>query len=356
MDNQTEQICENKSLKNSKNSEHTTDNTIENNNKHLVEFKNGTYDLHNKTFTNKENENALIKYDYDIYDKNHPDVIYVENFFKQIQPEDDMRLFLLCYTASLLKGGNYDQKFMLLYGDDNASREMYVDLLKQTFDKYFGNASTSLIMKKSKNDNEDNNEDNCEQDDDKQDCIQTCELSNKQNTRILMIQQTETNNDTNIDICRMKELSGLDSILARKLYSKPFYFVPQFKLMMCCSKLPDINEIDNGTWRRMSVIKFESKLTNNENKEKLLSVKGAFMWLLINVYYPIYDEKGLKNLIPDKVSKTLEEYKKTIEEHKKMSEEHKKMLKLTELKEFEEFKENKKEFEEFKEYKKMLKI
>ncbi len=82
--------------------------------------------------------------------------------------------------------------------------------------------------------------------------------------RLASIQETEQ--DDIINVGRMKELSGGDKIYARGLFKDPIQFKPQFKMILLCNELPKINADDNGTWRRIRVVKFVSSLLTIQKK------------------------------------------------------------------------------------------
>ncbi len=65
----------------------------------------------------------------------------------------------------------------------------------------------------------------------------------------------------------MKELSGGDRILVRGLFKDPIEFRPQFKMILTCNELPEVQSDDGGTWRRIRVIRFMSKFVENPNPE-----------------------------------------------------------------------------------------
>jgi phage/plasmid-associated DNA primase len=60
----------------------------------------------------------------------------------------------------------------------------------------------------------------------------------------------------------MKELTGGDPIVGRQLYKESESFIPQFDLCVCTNILPVINSNDDGTWRRIRVIKHMAKFAD----------------------------------------------------------------------------------------------
>lgn len=147
----------------------------------------------------------------------------------------------------------------------------------------------------------------------------TPELADKFGKRVITLQEPE--GDDKINTGFMKNITGQDKIEARPLYGDPFQYTPQFKLLLACNHLPNIPSDDGGTWRRIRVIDFFIKFTSNpQNKnerksdpklrEKIKNWNQGFMWLLINVYYPMYvDNEGLEKLEPERVRLATNKYK-----------------------------------------------
>lgn len=150
----------------------------------------------------------------------------------------------------------------------------------------------------------------------------TPDLADKMGKRFLAIQEPDP--EDQIYVGQMKELSaGNDKISARALYGNPFYYKPQFKMVLCCNKLPTIPSNDGGTWRRLRVTPWESQFVDLNYKDPLEPHQfykdpkleddmkkwpQPFMWLLINKYYPDYIKNGLAE--PEKVLQFTNKYKK----------------------------------------------
>lgn len=146
----------------------------------------------------------------------------------------------------------------------------------------------------------------------------TSEIARTKGKRFAMLQ--EPSEDEKLNVGLMKELTGGDKIMARQLYKEPVEFKPQFKMMLACNHLPNVPANDNGTWRRIRVIEFTSKFTENPDPEnpnefemdtdlssKFPSWKETFMSLLIN-YYKKYAEFGIEE--PDEVLSCTRDYQR----------------------------------------------
>lgn len=146
----------------------------------------------------------------------------------------------------------------------------------------------------------------------------TPELADKVGVRSICLQ--EPNNDDKLNLGFVKSITGQDEIQVRPLYGEPFYYVPQFKLLLACNDLPNIPDGgDGGIWRRIRVIPFEQKfvlkpsgpgeqLLDKTLKEKMKTWGPALAWLLLNVYYPIYKDGDLDEMEPERVKLATRKY------------------------------------------------
>lgn len=130
----------------------------------------------------------------------------------------------------------------------------------------------------------------------------------------------EPSEDEKLNIGFMKELTGGDKIMARALFKEPIEFKPQFKMILTCNHLPNVPSDDGGTWRRIRVVEFTSKFTDNPDSNKPHEFladtelssrfddwKEHFMALLIT-YYKKYKASGIYE--PEDVLKCTKEYQK----------------------------------------------
>ena len=82
---------------------------------------------------------------------------------------------------------------------------------------------------------------------------------------------SETEDNAALAESLIKGLVAGDSMTARKLFSDPIQFTPQFKLMMLGNHKPTIKGNDYGIWRRTRLIPFTRTFTTQERDPKLLS-------------------------------------------------------------------------------------
>ena len=278
---------------------------------YLIGFNNGVYDLKNGIFRDGLPEDMVSKtvgYDYIKFKREDKIIKDIERFIESIQPEKDMRTYLMTYCASFLEGSNKDQIFMIWTGSGSNGKGSLIDLLDRTFnsdpDGYYGVLPPTVFTQKRGSSSG-----------------ATPELADKVGKRIISLQEPE--GDDKINVGFMKNITGQDKIEVRGLYCDPFQFTPQFKIFLVCNdNKPEIKDYsDEGTWRRVRVIDFGIKFTSNPQKpnerksdpklrEDLKFYNQGFIWILINDYYRIYvDNEGLEKITPEKVKLSTNKYK-----------------------------------------------
>lgn len=274
-------------------------------NKDLIGFNNGVYDLVNGVLRDGTPDDRItLSTDYDFIELNDDDekVKEVKDFFEKIMLDGDMREYLYLLIASYLEGHIRQQHLVLWTGSGSNGKSSCTDLIKYTFGQYYDVLPVTVITRKRSSSSS-----------------ATPELANKRGIRFIALQEPE--GDDQVYVGYMKELTGGDWVMARPLYKEPFKFKPQFKLVIPCNKLPHIPSDDGGTWRRLRVTPWESKFVDGEPSaphefkkdfslgEKMKLWNQAFMWLLLKKYFPLYVKNENKIHEPPKVTKYTDEYK-----------------------------------------------
>ena len=272
-------------------------------NRDLLCFDNGVYDLKNSIFREGYPDDYIslcTNINYEEYDKNNNEIKQVEDFFSQIQPEAEMKDYILDFFSSCLQGHSPDESFNIWTGGGGNGKSMCISLLQSILGDYATTISITLLTAKRAASN-----------------AASPEMAKCKGVRFVVFQEPE--NDDKIHVGHMKELTGNDKISARALFKEPVDFYPQFKTVLTCNKLPFIPSNDGGTWRRIRVSPFEVSFVNDPKepherkkdrnlKSKMENWKPAFMALLIN-RFKRYKEYGLKE--PYKVKSFTLEYQKS---------------------------------------------
>lgn len=79
-----------------------------------------------------------------------------------------------------------------------------------------------------------------------------------------LVTSSEPNEGLRMDEGLVKQLTGGDKVVARKLYGSEFEFEPEFKLWLATNHKPIIRGTDDGIWRRLKLIPFTVQIPDNE--------------------------------------------------------------------------------------------
>ena len=273
------------------------------NHSHLLGFENGVYDLHLHEFREGLPED-YISYStgryYINYDSKSIEAREIDEYLSQVLTIGDVKEYVLKIFASSLDGTIKNEKFYIFTGSGGNGKSLLLTLLQKSIGEYYSTLPISLLTQKRAASNS------------------ACpELERTKGRRFAIMQEPGDNEKINIGL--MKELSGGDPIFARGLYKEGSEFKPQFKMIMACNDLPNVPSNDGGTWRRIRVIPFDSKFTDNPNKEnkkefpidadimdKIERWGDTFISMLINIH-KITDLKVIKE--PSDINIATQKYK-----------------------------------------------
>lgn len=269
---------------------------------HLIGFENGVYNLETEEFrdgTPEDHISLSTGCDYIPYEPNHRNVQAIRNYMSQVFTKGDVREYVFKLFASFLHGSVKDQKFYIWTGSGSNSKSLLVDLFMKSFGQYCCVFPVTLLTTKRVASNAANSE-----------------VAMAKGKRFALM--SEPSDDEKINVGLMKELSGGDKIIARRLYHEPIQFEPQFKMVLLCNNIPPIETDDGGTWRRIRVVEFASKFVDQPKEENEFPIdydlkshmvrwRPYFMSMLLN-YYKIYKLEGMHE--PEDVMKCTHEYKR----------------------------------------------
>ena len=225
-------------------------------NPYLLCFNNCVVDFKKKTERKGQPDDYISKctnIDYIPYDdtKNYETMVEINDFFKQLFPDDELRGYMWDHLASCCLGTNDNQTFNIYTGSGRNGKSKLVDLMTRCLGDYKGTVPITLITQKRNSIGS-----------------TSSEIVQLKGTRYAVMQEPSKGDKINEGI--MKEITGGDPIQGRALFKDTITFIPQFKLVVCTNTLFDIKSNDDGTWRRIRVCDFMSKFLDKpyENEDK----------------------------------------------------------------------------------------
>lgn len=267
-----------------------------NENPHLFAFRNCVFDTETMTFRDGKQEDYIMfcaPFDFDPsrrYDsyESWPDV---ELFLRQILPEDDVREYVMKYLATCLSGTNEAQKFHIWTGTGANGKSMLMNLMEESMGDYATKANIAMFTMGRTQASGANPE--------------VVKLRGKR-----FVTMSEPDEDYGLNVAKIKEYTSGEKVTARDLFAGArdmLEFVLRCKFNLGCNDLPRINSTDNGTWRRIVQLRFNSEFRTNPKpgqykldetiQQKVRSVPWAqaFIAYLVHIYIT---NNGCKNLMP----------------------------------------------------------
>lgn len=230
----------------------------------------------------------------------------IHDFFTKLFPREDLKKHVLKLLASCLEGMNREQLFYFFIGVGSNGKSKLITLMKLVFGDYQTSLQATVFTRKRPE-------------------------AGAANPDIIAIKcrrfiySQEPDHNEALNTSRMKQMSGEDMIEARGLFKDQDKFKVMGKIFMLCNRLPGISTMDNGTWRRIRVIPFESRFEepdhpdllaqrpnvyprDNNLDEKLMTWREPFLSYLVHLYETEYIPNGLQPE-PSVVKQESEKYK-----------------------------------------------
>ena len=256
---------------------------------YLIGFENGIYDLEQSIFREGRPDDYITLSTRNCYynwsDKNPINKLIIK-FFEQVLPNKSIREYFINALCTCLSGETKEEKLFVLTGSGSNGKSLTMDLMYQALGDYYMSCDISMITRKRGQSNQ-----------------AAPEKVRMKGRRAGVFQEADEGEKLNVGI--MKEFTGGDKVLIRDLFkgsTEMIEFKPQMKYFLTCNQLLEVPSNDDGTWRRIRVIDFGSKFTDNPTKineflidntlkHKIEQWAPTFVSYLIHIYNTEYKNK-----------------------------------------------------------------
>jgi P4 family phage/plasmid primase-like protien len=219
-------------------------------NPYLLCFNNGVFDFNEKAFRDGRPEDNISMCTHINYIQLDPFVHQavmdeINTFMNQLFPEPELCEYMWDHLASTLIGTTLNQTFNMYVGIGRNGKSVIIQLMTEILGDYKGDVPLSLVTgERTKIGGA------------------APELVLLKGTRYAVMVEPKKGDKMNEGV--MKQLTGKDPVTARGLYvEEPVTYIPQFKLVVGCNNMLEVNSMDHGTWRRIRAVPFKSLFTEN---------------------------------------------------------------------------------------------
>ena len=205
----------------------------------LIPFTNGVYDIEKSEFRNYMAEDLFshtVGYEYD------PTVVNpeVEHMLSSILPEANIKNFFVNSVAKALDGSIPNTRFIMMVGETASNgKTCLMNLMSKTFGMLSETMNPTSLTRKEADPS-----------------TASPHLAKLQNVRLVCLSEPEKGE---LNTASLKRLFGGEVINARFLHHNEITFKLLAKAFIACNAPPKIDPTDQGAWRRIVCVPFNSR-------------------------------------------------------------------------------------------------
>ena len=215
-------------------------------NKYLVGFQNGVYDLNINILRNGRPDDYISKHlpipyiEYNLTDSSVQEMLGI---LAKLFPDEELRKYVLDTYSDVFVGGNTWKQCYMWTGSGDNGKSVFQNLFNVMLGDLARKAGTQLVTGKKT----------------------ALGAPNPELARarppVRFLSCEEPDGDEQVQMSILKMITGGDQIIVRDLYqggSEMSEFIATFMFNFVCNKLPNLKYSDQAIWNRMVVIPFEA--------------------------------------------------------------------------------------------------
>ena len=244
----------------------TIDPSMINRNIYLFNVQNGTVDLRTGELLPHRKEDYITKISPVFYDSQATCPKF-DQFISQIMLDRKGLVdYLQRMSGYLLTGSIEEQCLFFLLGDGSNGKSLFLNVLSKLYGDYCLRTGSSTLMKGLRGAGS-----------------ASPDLARLKGARV--VRASELDHGDTFSESLIKDMSGGEKIVCRRLYADYEEYDPQFKIVFAGNHKPRIIGDDLGIWRRFHLIPFDLLVTD-DNKDPNLESKlfaelsGIFNWAI----------------------------------------------------------------------------
>lgn len=209
---------------------------------------NGTIDLRTGALLEHRREDRLTKLAPVTFDPAAQCPLWLKFLNRIMDGNNDLLGYLQRVTGYALTADVGEQVLFFFYGTGANGKSVFLNTIRDLLGDYGIQAVSELLMAKSSEAHP----------------TERADLFGKR-----MVATIETDEGKRLAEALMKQLTGGEKLRARKLYQDFFEIPPTWKIFLAANHKPVVRGCDFGVWRRIKLVPFTVKITDEEKDTKL---------------------------------------------------------------------------------------
>jgi putative DNA primase/helicase len=259
----------------------------------LLPCPNGTIDLKTGQLISSSRDHLLTKLCPTKFDPNATAPTWELFLDKIFKGQIALIEFVQRAAGYSVTGEISERSLFILYGKGRNGKSTLLDTLSRVIGEEYSTTTTAelLIAKPGM-----------------QDIAMSAYLAELKGYRLVACSETE--DGKRLAEAGVKHMTGNEKINAKRLYSQPFEYRPQFKVWLGTNHKPEIRGTDEGIWDRIKLIPFDVRISDaDENKnlihELIAEAEGILAWIVRGCLE--WQKVGLS--VPGDVTKATKNYR-----------------------------------------------
>jgi putative DNA primase/helicase len=214
--------------------------------RYLLNVENGTVDLRSGELRPHRREDLITRLAPVVFEDS-AEAPQWERFLEQIMAgKAELVEFLQRFVGYCLTGDIREQVLCFFHGGGANGKSTLLEVLKATLGGYAMQGPPGLLMARRHE-------------------AHPTEIASLFAARLVMC--TEAGEGNRFDEVTLKQLTGGDTLTARRMREDFWQFEPTHKLVLCANHRPTVRGIDHAVWRRIRLVPFDVKFWRDDDPE-----------------------------------------------------------------------------------------